>query len=59
MKTHLTALLCACLLMFSATALAAKSPAFSIAGPDVILILTPISFAIIPARVVFPSPGGP
>ena len=27
MKTHLTALLCACLLMFSATALAAKSPA--------------------------------
>ena len=32
---------------------------FSIAGPDVIRMLTPISCAIMPARVVFPSPGGP
>jgi len=39
--------------------IAARSPAFSIAGPDVIFILLPISFAIIVARVVFPSPGGP
>ena len=38
---------------------AARSPCFSIAGPDVILMLTPISFAIIPASVVLPSPGGP
>ena len=29
------------------------------AGPEVTLILTPISFAMIFARVVFPSPGGP
>jgi hypothetical protein len=29
------------------------------AGPEVILKLTPISFAIISARQVFPSPGGP
>ena len=38
---------------------AAKSPGFSIAGPLVILRFTFISFAIIPARVVLPSPGGP
>ena len=38
---------------------AAKSPVFSIAGPDVIRTLTPISLAITPARVVLPSPGGP
>ncbi len=31
----------------------------SSAGADVILISTPHSFAIIFARVVFPSPGGP
>ena len=37
----------------------AKSPGFSIAGPDVIFILDFISFAIIFASVVFPSPGGP
>ena len=37
----------------------AKSPGFSIAGPDVILILECISFAIIPEIVVFPRPGGP
>jgi len=29
------------------------------AGPEVILKLTPISFAIISARQVLPSPGGP
>ena len=37
----------------------AKSPVFSIAGPEVTLKFTPISWAIIPARVVFPKPGGP
>ena len=37
----------------------AKSPGFSIAGPDVIFIFEPISFAIILESVVFPSPGGP
>ena len=39
--------------------IAARSPALSMAGPDVILISTPSSLAIMPARVVFPSPGGP
>ena len=39
--------------------IAARSPARSMAGPDVILISTPISLAIIPASVVLPSPGGP
>ncbi len=39
--------------------IAARSPALSIAGPLVILKLTPSSFAIISARQVFPSPGGP
>ena len=38
---------------------AAKSPGFVIAGPDVIFSFEPISFAIIPASVVLPSPGGP
>ena len=38
---------------------AARSPGFSIAGPEVILKETPSSFAIIPASVVLPSPGGP
>ena len=37
----------------------AKSPALSMAGPDVILTFTPISLAIILAKVVFPNPGGP
>ena len=37
----------------------AKSPGLSIAGPDVIFIFAPISFAIIFESVVFPSPGGP
>ena len=37
----------------------AKSPAFSITGPEVILIFDPISFAIIFESVVFPRPGGP
>ena len=39
--------------------IAAKSPAFSMAGPEVIRIFTSISLAIMPASVVFPSPGGP
>ena len=39
--------------------IAAKSPAFSSTGPDVVRILTPISFATILASVVFPKPGGP
>ena len=38
---------------------AARSPGFVIAGPDVIFNFAPISFAIIPASVVLPSPGGP
>ena len=39
--------------------IAAKSPERSIAGPLVSFIATSISFAIICASVVFPSPGGP
>ena len=39
--------------------IAAKSPDFSILGPDAVLIFDPNSFAIINAKVVFPSPGGP
>ena len=39
--------------------IAAKSPDFSILGPLAVLIDVPISFAIIYARVVLPSPGGP
>ncbi len=38
---------------------ATKSPAFSIAGPLVVRIFTPISLAMTIAIVVFPSPGGP
>ncbi len=38
---------------------ATKSPAFSIAGPDVLFKWTPISFAITKAKVVLPKPGGP
>ena len=38
---------------------AARSPGFSMAGPEVTRRLTPISFATIPARVVLPNPGGP
>ena len=38
---------------------AAKSPLFSIAGPLVVFIFVPSSFAIINDSVVFPSPGGP
>ena len=39
--------------------IAAKSPALSSAGPDVLCIATPISPATILANVVFPNPGGP
>lgn len=39
--------------------IAAKSPVFSMAGPEVILILPPISAAIIWAKVVLPRPGQP
>jgi len=39
--------------------IAAKSPAFSSIGPDVIFKFAFISFAITPASVVFPNPGGP
>jgi len=39
--------------------IAAKSPVRSMAGPDVVLILTPTSVAMIWARQVLPSPGGP
>ena len=37
----------------------AKSPGRSMTGPEETFIFTFISFAIIPANVVFPSPGGP
>ena len=39
--------------------MATRSPGFSIAGPEVMRIFTPISFAITAASVVLPSPGGP
>ena len=38
---------------------AAISPGRSIAGPEVVLIFTSISFAMIFESVVFPNPGGP
>ena len=38
--------------------IAARSPGRSIAGPEVMRMFTPISFAIIPDRVVLPKPGG-
>lgn len=34
-------------------------PAFSSTGPEVVLMLTPISLATMLASVVLPSPGGP
>src|SRR5699024_1965669 len=43
----------------SEDSIAAKSPALSIAGPDVDLNWTSISLAIIAANVVLPNPGGP
>ena len=36
-----------------------KSPPFSSAGPDEVMMRVPISPAMMCARVVFPSPGGP
>ena len=39
--------------------IATRSPGFSIAGPEVIRIFTPISFAMTAANVVLPRPGGP
>ena len=39
--------------------MAARSPVRSIAGPDVTLLSTPSSAAMICAKVVFPRPGGP
>ena len=44
---------------FSPLRMAAISPGFSMAGPLVTLRLTPISLAMMPDRVVLPSPGGP
>ena len=38
---------------------AARSPGFSMVGPEVMRIFTPISLAITAASVVLPSPGGP
>ena len=38
---------------------AARSPGFSMAGPEVMRIFTFSSLAMIPASVVFPKPGGP
>ena len=40
-------------------AMATRSPAFSMAGPEVMRIFTPISLAITAASVVLPRPGGP
>ena len=37
----------------------AKSLGFSITGPEVSFICTPISLATILLKVVFPKPGGP
>src|ERR1700693_3226550 len=37
----------------------ASAPWCSIAGPDVVRMLTPISFAMMFASVVLPRPGGP
>jgi hypothetical protein len=39
--------------------MAARSPVRSIAGPEVILRLTPIYIAMIMASVFLPNPGGP
>ena len=39
--------------------MAARSPARSSAGPEVMCSCTPISAATMPASVVLPSPGGP
>ena len=39
--------------------IAAKSPLFSIDGPDAVFKLLPSSLAIMDASVVFPKPGGP
>ena len=39
--------------------MAARSPARSMAGPDVVRSCAPISAATIVARVVLPRPGGP
>ena len=36
-----------------------RSAPRSIAGPDVVTRVVPISFAMMPASVVLPSPGGP
>ena len=38
---------------------AARSPGFSMAGPEVTRRLTPISLAMMPESVVLPRPGGP
>ena len=38
---------------------AAKSPAFSMAGPEVMRTFTPISLEMMQLRVVLPRPGGP
>ena len=39
--------------------MAARSPVRSMAGPEVVCSLAPISLATTPASVVLPSPGGP
>ena len=39
--------------------MATRSPGFSIAGPEVMRMFTPISLAMTEASVVLPSPGGP
>ena len=44
---------------FKLVSRAARSPAFSMAGPEVTRTFTPISLAMMPDRVVLPRPGGP
>ncbi len=39
--------------------IAARSPARSMAGPEVTFSLTPISYDMMAASVVLPNPGGP
>ena len=46
-------------LFFSFVSIPARSPGFSIIGPEVEIIFVSNSFAIIFASVVFPRPGGP
>src|SRR5699024_12072405 len=65
-KTSSTTLLNLCISSINNTSpgckldkIAAKSPGRSIDGPEMVLILTSISLAMILDKVVLPNPGGP